>query len=419
MYESQELPLVPINDLFVAVRSPEGQGLRPIIGIRDGRSVEIPEASVDTTHFLQLVHGYFDRRMTALVLPLTFETKYLGAAVIVPQSGLGACAMLREQISFALNTIELHEELAKRTALHERSVQERTAATARMETLSVIAGGVAHDLNSVLSPLVALPDVILSLVSQLGVDSLPEGQRLRGYVGTIKLAASRATETIRDLMTLGRQGRTSKMRLDLSCVAASCVDAESLLAQRLEGANVRVELDLSPQPLFVNASQYHIERAISNLIRNAVEAIGDRGTLTVRTAIARFDRPARGLEPVAPGEYALVGISDTGPGIPRELLNRVFEPFFTNKTLRDSSGSGLGLSIVRGVVKEHEGYIDVSSEQGRGTTFTLYFPLAQSSSTTVSGPCVSEAPVSAASESSAQAPDEPSPVSTGKRIDAA
>jgi signal transduction histidine kinase len=178
-------------------------------------------------------------------------------------------------------------------------------------------------------------------------------------------------------------------------------------------------MDLSPQPLFVYASQYHIERAISNLIRNAVEAIGDRGTLTVRTAVARFDRPAGGLEPVAPGEYALLGISDTGPGIPRELLNRVFEPFFTNKTLRDSSGSGLGLSIVRGVVKEHEGYIDVSSEHGHGTTFTLYFPLAQSSSTTVSGPYVSDAPVSAASETSAPVPDESSPVSTGKRIDAA
>jgi len=416
---TQELPLVPINDLFVAVRSHEREGLYPIIGIRDGQTVEIPEASVDTTHFLKLVHGYFDRKVTALVLPLTFETKYLGAAVIVPQSGLGACAMLREQISFALNTIELHEELAKRTALHERSVQERTAATARMETLSVIAGGVAHDLNSVLSPLVALPDVILSLVSQLGVDSLPEGQRLCGYVGTIKLAASRATETIRDLMTLGRQGRTSKVRLDLNSVAATCVDAESSLALRLEGANVRVEMELSRQPLFVSASQYHIERAISNLIRNAVEAIGDRGTLTVKTAVARFDEPAGHLEPVAPGEYALLSISDTGPGIPRELLNRVFEPFFSNKTLRDSSGSGLGLSIVRGVVKEHEGYIDVSSEQGRGTTFTLYFPLAQSASTTASGPYVSEAPASAESVSSAQTLDEPSPVSTGKRIDAA
>jgi signal transduction histidine kinase len=327
--------------------------------------------------------------------------------------------MLREQISFALNTIELHEELAKRTALHERSVQERTAATARMETLSVIAGGVAHDLNSVLSPLVTLPDVILMLASQLGVDALPDGQRLRGYVGTIKAAATRATETIRDLMTLGRQGRTSKIRLDLSGIATSCVDAEPSLAMRHEDAKIRVEMELSRQPLLVNASQYHIERAISNLIRNAVEAIGERGTLTVRTAVAHFDRPAGGLEPVAPGEYALLSISDTGPGIPRELLSRVFEPFFSNKTLRDSSGSGLGLSIVRGVVKEHEGYIDISSEHGLGTTFTLYFPLVQSASTTANGPYFTEAPASAECSGPAKELDEPSPVSTGKRTDAA
>jgi hypothetical protein len=86
-----------------------------------------------------------------------------------------------------------------------------------------------------------------------------------------------------------------------------------------------------------------------------------------------------GHETVAPGDYAIVAVSDTGPGIPADMIGRVFEPFFTNKKLRDSSGSGLGLSIVHGVVKEHEGFVDVASEIGRGTTFTLYFPLAKQS----------------------------------------
>ena len=388
---AEELPLIPINDVLVAksVRS-QFNTLEPLFGLRDGQSIALPQARVEASQLLAIAKQCFDRRHTAFALPLTFETQYLGAAIFGSQSGLGVCGMLREQISFAIKTIELHEELAKRTALHERSVQERVAATARMETLSVMAGGVAHDLNSALSPLVALPDLILALVNQLGVDASPEGQRLRSYVGTIKSAAFRATQTIRDLMTLGRQGRTSKAPLDLNWVAASCVSAEPSLAMQSEGYRIAVEMRLFPQPLLVNASQYHVERAISNLVRNAVEAIGENGTLTVCTSVAHIEKPVGGHETVAPGEYAMLVVSDTGPGIPRDLIARVFEPFFSNKILRDSSGSGLGLSIVHGVVKEHEGFIDVSSEQGRGTTFTLYFPLAKSPPTVSSGSGASE-----------------------------
>lgn len=417
---AQELPLVPINDVFIAVCSDDRQRLRPVFAMRDGKAVELPCAEIDTTLFLRLVSEQLERRTLSVALPLTFESRYLGVAVIVPQASLGSGAMLREQISFALNTIELHQELAKRTALHERSIQERISATTRMETLAVMAGGVAHDLNSSLSPLVALPDAILSLVDRLGVGASADGQRLQRYVSTIKSAASRAAETIRDLMTLGRQGRTPKAPLDLNWVAASCVSADPALAMRSDGNSVEVQMDLVREPLLVNASQYHIERAISNLVRNAVEAIGEQGTLTVRTAVVRFEKSAGSLEPIAPGVYAMLAISDTGPGIPRDLIGRVFEPFFSNKTLRDSSGSGLGLSIVNGVVKEHEGYIDVASEHGRGTTFTLYFPLVSNSNSTASGCRVSDAS-SPNTDSGASTKDdhEPNPASLIKRTDAA
>jgi phosphoserine phosphatase RsbU/P len=388
---AEELPLIPINDVLIA-KSVRGQFnmLEPFVGLRDGIPITLLQTRVQASQLLTIAKRYFDQRLTAFAFPLTFETEYLGAALFGSQVGLGVSGMLREQISFALKTIELHEELAKRTAQHERSVQERVAATTRMETLSVMAGGVAHDLNSALSPLVALPDLILALVNQLGVDASPEGQRLRSYVGTIKSAAFRATQTIRDLMTLGRQGRTSKAPLDLNWVAASCVSAEPSLAMQSEGYRVAVEMRLFPHPLLVNASQYHVERAISNLVRNAVEAIGENGTLTVCTSVAHIEKPVGEHETVAPGEYAMLVVSDTGPGIPRDLIARVFEPFFSNKILRDSSGSGLGLSIVHGVVKEHEGFIDVSSEQGQGTTFTLYFPLAKIPPTVASGSGESE-----------------------------
>ena len=377
---AEELPLIPINNvLFALCVTGQSTTLEPFFGLCDGRAIDPPKPPEPATRLLSLAGYYSNRRHTSFVLPLTFESQYLGVAIFEPQSGLGVCGMLREQISFAVKSVALHQEILTKTALHERSVQERVAATARMESLSVMAGGVAHDLNSALSPVVALPDVILGLVEKLGIDEAPEGQRLRRYVETIKLAANRATQTIRDLMTLGRQGRMQKAPLDLNWIVAGCLSAEPQLSVRDERNRIEVIIKLCPTSLLVNASQYHVERAISNLVRNAIEAIGESGTLSVQTEAANIAEPVIGHETVAPGQYAVIAVSDTGPGIPADLIGRVFEPFFTNKKLRDSSGSGLGLSIVHGVVKEHEGFVDVASEKGRGTTFTLYFPLAEQS----------------------------------------
>jgi len=377
---AKELPLVPINNVLFALCVAEQQTeLEPFFGLRDGQPLELPTSRLPETQLLAHNELYSNRRHTSFVIPLTFETQYLGVVVLESQSGLGVCGMLREQVSFAVKSVSFHQEIVGKTALHERSVQERVAATARMESLSAMAGGVAHDLNSALSPIVALPDVILGLVDKLVVGPSPEAQRLRHYVETIKSAAHRATQTIRDLMTLGRQGRTHKAPLDLNWIVASCLSAEPLLEMNAEPNRIDISLKLYPTPLLVVASQYHMERAISNLVRNALEAIGEFGALSVQTCAVNFLEPILGHETIAPGQYAVVVVSDTGPGIPADLIGRVFEPFFTNKQLRDSSGSGLGLSIVHGVVKEHAGFVDVTSEKGSGTTFTLYFPLAQQS----------------------------------------
>ena len=376
----EELPQIPINNALFALCADGNSGeLEPFFGLCDGCAIELSKRTLPATTFLSLAETYANRRHTSYVLPLTFESQYLGVAVFEPQSGLGVCGMLREQLSFAVKSVALHQEILKRTALHERSVQERIAATTRTESLRVMAGGVAHDLNSALSPLVTLPDVILGLIEKLGVDRDGDGQRLRNYVETMGAAANRATQTIRDLMTLGRQGRTQKAPLDLNWLVASCLSAEPLLSDEGRRNHVELTVKLHSIPLLVNASQYHVERAISNLVRNAIEAIGDAGTLSVQTGVAAISEPVGNQYRVAPGPYAKVAVSDTGPGIPEDMIDRVFEPFFTSKKLRDSSGSGLGLSIVHEVIKEHEGFVDVASETGRGTTFTLYFPLADKS----------------------------------------
>ena len=144
-----------------------------------------------------------------------------------------------------------------------------------------------------------------------------------------------------------------------------------------EGKQVEVTLELHPAPLTVLASRHHLERATSNLIRNAAEAIGDAGVITVGSARRRLHDAHRGYEAVAPGEYAVITVTDNGHGIPPDVLSRIFDPFYTSKQLRAGSGTGLGLSIVQGIVKEHDGYIDVRSVLGQGTTFDLYFPCVE------------------------------------------
>jgi CheY-like chemotaxis protein len=138
--------------------------------------------------------------------------------------------------------------------------------------------------------------------------------------------------------------------------------------------NISVTSDLYPEPLVVRASEAHIVRALGNLVRNATEAIERDGRIVIQTRRVVVTEPVERYETIEPGDYAVVAVSDTGHGIPASELGRVFEPFFTRKRLTDCNGSGLGLAIIHSVTKEHDGFVDVESVVGVGSTFTLYFP---------------------------------------------
>jgi signal transduction histidine kinase len=288
--------------------------------------------------------------------------------------------MVRSQISSALKSVALHQEILQQTALHERSVQERLAAAERMNALSVLAGGVAHDLNNTLGPLVGLPDLILHQLraSSSGADNAG----IRSDVMAIKTAALRAARTIKDLLVLGRQGRTEQELVDLNRVAASCFGTDVMVHQKAASGGVRVELEVYPAPLVIRASDAQLARAITNLLHNAVEAAPRGGRVVLRTGATRLLEPLSAHERIPAGDYALVAVSDTGTGIADTDLGRIFEPFFTRKRPSENSGSGLGLTIVHSVVKEHDGFVDVATEPGRGTTFTLYLRRAAEPVTT-------------------------------------
>lgn len=369
------LPATGVRTAFLSCAlDSDATELVPVLCLVDGRAVNLPEASFPASRLLPPSSLALETRRTFLVFPMTSESQLLGVAAFDHADGGRSYAVFRNEITSVLKTIRLHEELVQKTMLHERSVQERVAATRRMEALSVLAGGVAHDLNNALGPLVALPDIILRGLGRAQTDESVLG-KLSSDVEIIKHASLRAAQTIKDLLTLGRQGRTVRENLDFSRLVKSCVAENSLLLVEDKSRAVSTVIDYCAEPLAIRGSESQLARAVGNLLRNAVEAIDERGEIVVKTRSEHVATTTQRYEAIPAGHYAVLTVADDGCGIEPRDLGRVFEPFFTRKRARESCGSGLGLAIVHSVVKEHDGFIDVVSMPGKGTAFSLYFPL--------------------------------------------
>jgi DNA-binding LacI/PurR family transcriptional regulator/signal transduction histidine kinase/ActR/RegA family two-component response regulator len=408
----KSLPLAGFGTAFLACH-PAGDTtvLEPFVCLLDGQPRDPPAARFPAWHLLPDEAYPPERRHSSVVFPLAFEAQRLGVAVFEYSPRLTGYALVRDQISAALRSVLLHQEVVAKTMLHERSVQERLAAAQRLQSLSVLAGGVAHDLNNALGPLVALPEVIL--------DELAEFEALKGTVpqvaediASMKAAALRASQTIKELLTMGRQGRTPRRPLDLRRTIEACLSGDSLRCFSDLNPNVRVVLELSTESLVVRASEVQLSRAITNLVRNAIEATPGSGKVVVRVSSARLAEPNAGYETVEPGDYAVVTVSDSGTGIPAAQLGRVFEPFFSSKRAGEHSGTGLGLAIVLGVVKEHKGFVDVASTIDEGTQITLYLPRVYQA------PLLSE-PVTMTPNGHAKiliVDDDPAQLRTGRRV---
>src|SRR5512133_1888807 len=344
--------------------------LKPLVHFVEGVGTAA-EVATFPAHWLFPPGPQFQTRKTFIVMPLVFESRGLGMSVLEYASGPIPYHLLRDQISAALGTYRLQREIEHQSALRERSVQERLATTRRLESLSILAGGVAHDLNNVLGPLVALPDIMLSqleTVANRGSDV----QDLQGDIELIKVAGQRASQTIKDLLTLSRQGRTPKSPIDVNKLLREC--GEGNAARRLHLASTQIRVETAPEPLVILASEAHIVRAVTNLIQNALDAINDDGEVRLRSYACQLNEPLDCYETILPGEYVVVEVSDSGCGLPSDTRQRIFEPFFSTKRLGQGSGTGLGLAIVHGVVKEHDGFIDVESSPEVGTRFRLYLP---------------------------------------------
>ncbi|MBN2297152.1 MAG: PAS domain S-box protein [Deltaproteobacteria bacterium] len=236
----------------------------------------------------------------------------------------------------------------------------------KMEAIGTLAGGVAHDLNNILSGIVSYPDLILM--------DLPEESPLRKLILTIKNSGERAAAIVQDLLTLARRGVVGLEVTNLNQIILNYLKSPECENLQRFHPGVAIETDLEKNLLNVIGSPVHLLKTIMNLVSNAAEAMPDGGKILISTKSKYIDRPIRGYDDVKEGDYVVLAVSDSGVGISPEDMHRIFEPFYTRKVM-GRSGTGLGTAVVWGTVKDHRGYIDVQSQVGKGTTFTLYFPV--------------------------------------------
>jgi len=245
----------------------------------------------------------------------------------------------------------------KQAEREQRRLEEQLAQSRRMESIGQLAGGVAHDFNNVLTP-------ILNYAIMMQDDMPPDDPR-RVDLDEIVRAAQRARDLTRQLLTFARKQTLTLKPVDLNQVVIGlCRMLERTLRE-----NIDLQLGLAPHLGVVEGDTGQIEQVLLNLVLNAQDAMPDGGTLRIETAMCRKEESGAD---VPAGTYVRLLVRDTGIGMDAETRVRIFEPFFTTKEL--GRGTGLGLSTVYGIVRQHGGWIDLDSAPGRGTAFHVYLP---------------------------------------------
>jgi two-component system, cell cycle sensor histidine kinase and response regulator CckA len=246
-----------------------------------------------------------------------------------------------------------------RDVSERKRMEEQLRQAQKMEAIGRLAGGVAHDFNNSLG-------VIMGYTELLMADA-DAAQRLK--LEQIVKATQRASGLTRQLLAFSRKQIVDPKVLDLNALLS---DLEKMLV-RLIGEDVDLAIVLGADLGRVKADPGQLEQVVMNLCVNAKDAMPDGGPLRIETANVELDAdPTAGPEPMARGRYVMLAIRDSGSGIEKEILSKIFEPFFTTK--EPGKGTGLGLPMVYGIVKQAGGYVSVSSEVGRGTTFKIYLP---------------------------------------------
>lgn len=286
--------------------------------------------------------------------PLVFETEHYrrdGSKILLEVSSKAI------DIGGELYIQSFHRDITEKKRLQEQLFQSQ-----KMESIGILAGGIAHDFNNILTAILGNAE-LLHNYSNLDATSLQK-------VKTIEGASRKAGQMVTKLLSFARKGSFEMQPLSLNDVIN---DTTELIEKMMANKKIDIKIEIDNSIPAINGDSNQLEQVIMNLILNASDAMPDGGAITIKTSFANLgDEATRIHSLLSPGRYVVLTISDTGKGIPDEIKSRIFDPFFTTKG--PGKGTGLGLAMVYGIVKEHRGVINVESQVGRGTTFDIYIP---------------------------------------------
>ncbi len=295
------------------------------------------------------------------------------------------------------NYVDVGHDVTQHVHLQRQLMQAQ-----KMEAVGTLAGGIAHDFNNLLQVILGYSELV-----QLNIG---EGDSGRQEIGFIRQAAARGAELVQQILTFSRNVETRPRPLDLN---REIRHARTMMSRTIPKM-IDIQLALADDLKAVNADPGQVEQVLLNLAVNAQHAMPEGGSITIMTENAIIDAEyTEGHFGVKPGEYALLAVSDTGHGMERHICEHIFEPFYTTKGPEE--GTGLGLAMVFGIVKGHEGHIECYSEPGRGTTFRIYLPVIESEEVE-KNESISEAPPEIGTETVLLVDDEESILELGKRI---
>ncbi len=300
-----------------------------------------------------------------------------------------------------VRVVEIIEDITEKQQLEAQLLQAQ-----KMEAVGTLAGGIAHDFNNILTGILGF--------TQLLMIREKDNEESISFLKRIEHEVKRASELTSQLLTFSRRMDSKRKPFDLN----KAIRQTAGILSRTFPKTIEIQTSLEPDLSLIHADPTQIEQILMNLAINARDAIleqGEHGTISITTAPVTLDKEFCRLHVGAvPGKYALLKISDTGVGIPSDILSRIFDPFFTTK--EPGKGTGLGLAMVYGVVKAHDGYIDVHSTPKQGTVFDIYLPLINETPVTSSWKGEKNPPWPKGSETILLVDDEDTILSLGRTV---
>jgi two-component system, cell cycle sensor histidine kinase and response regulator CckA len=244
------------------------------------------------------------------------------------------------------------------------TLEEQLRRAQKMKAIGLMAGGVAHDLNNILSGVVNYPELMLM--------DLPQDSPLRHPLEIMRRSGLQAAEVVADLLTVARGVAATKIVSDLHSLISEYLESPEFLELVSYSPKITLITNFGPDTGHISCSPIHVKKCLMNLVTNAAEAISGAGTITITTSKRSIDKNQSNRNTLPAGDYTVLAVQDSGSGILPQDLKHIFEPFYTKKTM-GRSGTGLGLAVVWNTMIDHEGTVIVTSDQN-GTTFDLYFP---------------------------------------------